>query len=150
MSTQTEPVAPRHFEAISGTVDTEDGIIKGVSVMTEGVVRGWNMLVDSTTLKQMLKLAKEFSTGVKVKADHWGGLNTMIGSLRNFRIKGKKLLADFQIAKTLLSRGQKMGQTHSIGTCYAAKTPQPQRQTLVSGCRHGPDGFRLIYRCLLR
>lgn len=88
------------FETVSGAIDAEAGTITGVSIITKGAVRGWNVMADDTTLEQVKKCALEFTNGVKVKLNHYSGVEGIIGTLKNFRIKGKKLLADFTLMKS--------------------------------------------------
>lgn len=91
---------PIYFETLLGAVVHEDEMtILGVSIATEGVAKGHNVLVDRTTLEQMKELAEEFTGGLKVKIDHFSGFSGIVGSLLNFRIKGKKLLADLHLLK---------------------------------------------------
>jgi hypothetical protein len=86
--------------AESAEIDAELGIIKNVSVMTKGPARGHNLIIDDTTLEQVLSAASEFQKGVKVKVDHGGGVFSIVGSVRNFRIEGEKLKADLHLLKT--------------------------------------------------
>ena len=89
-----------NFETVLGSVvDLEHMTIKGVSIATEGVAKGHNVLLDRKTLEQMKVLAEEFEGGLKVKIDHFSGFSGIVGSLVNFRIKGKKLLADLHLLK---------------------------------------------------
>ena len=91
-----------HFEfsALEGVVNAEDGVIEGVSVITGGVqAKGHNLEVDATTLEQMRDLGIEKGQ-VPVKWNHKSGADAVNGFLQNFRIKGKKLLADWHLLKT--------------------------------------------------
>ena len=97
-----------HFEfsTVEGVVNAEDGVIEGVSVITGGVrAKGHNLEVDATTLEQM----RDLGTGkgqVPVKWNHKSGADAVNGFLQNFRIKGKKLLADWHLLKTHPQYGQ--------------------------------------------
>lgn len=86
--------------AETADIDAELGVIKNVSVMTKGPARGHDLIIDDTTLEQVLKAANEFQNGVKVKVDHGGGVFSIVGSVRNFRIEGEKLKADLHLLKT--------------------------------------------------
>ena len=91
-----------HFEftTLEGVVNAEDGVIEGVSVITGGVqAKGHNLEVDATTLEQMRDLGIEKGQ-VPVKWNHKSGADAVNGFLQNFRIKGKKLLADWHLLKT--------------------------------------------------
>lgn len=87
-------------------VDTVNAIIRGVSVITSGVVaRGHDLTVDDTTLAQMLGCAK--ATGqVPVKVDHKSGAGAICGYLTNFRREENKLKADWFLLKTHPAKDQ--------------------------------------------
>jgi len=73
--------------------------------MTEGVAEGHNLLIDKKTLQQLKERCEEFDNGVKVKIDHFCGFEGIIGTLQNFRIKGKKLLGDLHLLKNHKATG---------------------------------------------
>jgi hypothetical protein len=85
-------------------IDREAGVIYGVSVITEGPARGHPLMVDNTTLAQLLEASKAFSNGVKVKQEHSGGVGEILGAVKNLRIEGQKLLGDFHLLDTCASR----------------------------------------------
>jgi hypothetical protein len=96
----------------------KEWIIRGVSVMTEGPAEGhmveveidgqkkqFQICCDATTIESIVKLSAEYETGVKVKANHEGGVGQIIGYLTNFSVgetkdKKKKAVADFHLFKT--------------------------------------------------
>jgi len=85
---------------VGGAVNADDGVIEGVSVITGGMrAKGHNLEVDATTLEQMRSLGEEKGQ-VPVKWNHKSGADAVNGFLQNFRIKGKKLLADWHLLKT--------------------------------------------------
>jgi hypothetical protein len=87
-------------EALDGFVDSQAGIIEGVSVITGGVsAKGHNLEVDDVTLKQMHKLASKKGK-VPVKWNHKSGADAVNGFFTNFRIDGNKLKADWHLLKT--------------------------------------------------
>lgn len=100
--------APCYFTAVSGSkVNRESGIIEGVSVITSGVeAKGHGVFIDSETLNQVKACAETYSDGVHVKVDHGTGFTSIVGALRNFRIKGNKLLADIHLLKSHEMRDQ--------------------------------------------
>lgn len=92
------------FSALTGlrndAVDTANAVIRGVSVLTSGLVaRGHALAVDSTTLSQM-KAAAEAKGKVPVKVNHKSGAEAVCGYLDNFRTEGAKLKADWHLLKT--------------------------------------------------
>lgn len=108
------------FEVFFGAVNSESGLISGVSVITQGVAKGHNKQVDFTTLEQVKKAAEAFKKGLKVKMDHHSGISDIVGYLRNFRIDGDKLVADLQLLRT-----------------------HPQREYIMEIAQEISDGFGL-------
>lgn len=88
------------FAVIDGGVDKATGVIRGVSVITEGPARGHNVQIDSQTLAQVKACAEQFKGGVKVKIDHGTGFAAIVGVLKDFRIEGQSLRADLHLIKT--------------------------------------------------
>lgn len=81
------------------TVDKEAGVIRGVSIITSGVTaKGHNLEVDDTTLEQMLSCATT-KKKVAVKWNHKTGADAVAGYLKNFRVEGNKLKADWHLLK---------------------------------------------------
>jgi hypothetical protein len=96
------PQAPVEFFSnfTADKVDTTNAIIRGVSVMTSGLIaRGHDLEVDSTTLDQV-KTCAESKTEVPVKVDHKSGAAAVCGFLTNFHLDGTKLKADWHLLKT--------------------------------------------------
>jgi len=83
-----------------GPIDEANGVIKGVSVITLGQARGHDLIIDQTTLEQVVSAAQAYEKGVKVKVDHGGGVFSIVGSVRDFRIEGDKVKADLHLLKT--------------------------------------------------
>jgi hypothetical protein len=83
-----------------GPIDEENGVIRGVSVITLGQARGHDLIIDQTTLEQVVAAAKEYENGVKVKVDHGGGVFSIVGSVKEFRIEGDRVKADLHLLKT--------------------------------------------------
>lgn len=89
------------FAAIAGSrVDREAGILRGVSVITEGEAKGHGMIVDSVTLQQVKACAETYVDGLRVKMDHYTGIDAMVGVLRDFVIDGIQLRADLYLIKS--------------------------------------------------
>jgi len=91
-----------HFDISSlssDSVDETNSVIRGVSVITNGVTaRGHNLEVDDKTLEQLLECAQSKGK-VPVKYNHQSGVENVGGYLFNFRIEGKKLKADWQLMR---------------------------------------------------
>jgi len=91
-----------------GQFDAKTGVFSGVSIITEGVAKGHGMLIDGTTISQVLDAAQRFSNGVKVKADHWSGVAQIIGKLTGMQIDTSatpaKLRGDLTLLQSLSDR----------------------------------------------
>lgn len=79
----------------AGHIDPVNKVIRGVSVISAGIIaRGHALEVDGVTLQQMKSCA--VSRGqTPVKIDHQSGAGSVCGFLANFRIERAKLLADW-------------------------------------------------------
>jgi hypothetical protein len=90
-----------------GIIDRTAGVIKGVCVIAEGQAKGHGLIVDAVTREQILSLAKGFANGVKAKlrhkenGEHQNVITETCGTLKDFRMEGTKVLADFHVLKTL-------------------------------------------------
>lgn len=89
------------FQSITGgAVDREAGIIRGVSVVTEGEAKGHGLFADAETLLSVKAVADQFKDGVAVKTDHGTGFSSIVGALKTFRIDGQQLRADLHLIKS--------------------------------------------------
>lgn len=77
-------------------------IIHGVSVITTGPAKGHGLMVDAETLAQVVQCSK--ARAVKVKMLHNSDLSQVIGTLKNFRIDGEKVLADLHLLASAPAR----------------------------------------------
>lgn len=81
-------------------VDSTNGVIHGVAVITSGVkARGHDLEVDAKTLSQIKECAEKLGT-VPVKWNHRTGADAVNGYLDNFRIEDAKLLGDWHLLKS--------------------------------------------------
>ena len=93
--------ALRSFAALSQqSIDLAAGIIRGVSVITEGPALGHGLRIDAQTLSTVHACATQFADGVRVKTDHGTGFEAIIGVLRDFRVDGAQLRADLHLIKS--------------------------------------------------
>lgn len=90
---------PISFQSIAGST-VEDGVLRGVSVITEGEAKGHGVYIDAKTILSVKECADSHPDGVQVKIDHHTGFGSIVGVLKNFRIEGPKLLADLHLLKT--------------------------------------------------
>lgn len=87
------------FSGRAESVDLDDGIIKGVSLITEGEVVGHQCFADAKTNQTVLACCEK-AEKVKVKLNHGADASTVIGVLKNFRIDGAQVKADLQLLKS--------------------------------------------------
>lgn len=93
-------------EVDAGQIDEVNAVIRGVSVITSGLIaRGHDLEVDNITLQQMLSKAQEKGQ-VPVKVDHKSGAAAVCGFLTNFRIEGAKLKADWHLLESHPQKAQ--------------------------------------------
>ncbi len=78
-------------------IDTVNGVIPGVAVITIGEAKGHGLFVDAKTIETVMACAGKYADGVRVVADHSGGILDTIGLLRNFRVDGATLRADMHL-----------------------------------------------------
>src|SRR4029077_20471466 len=86
--------------ATVGNIDTAKGVIRDISVISEGPVLGHDKYVDAKTLKTVLSSASEYSGGLKVKLNHGSDVGSIVGYLDSFRIEGTQLKADFHLLQS--------------------------------------------------
>lgn len=90
-----------YFSDILGRFDKQAGVIRGVSVITEGKAKGHDLIVDSQTLMEVKEAAESRPDGrLKTKLNHRSGVEAVFGYLENFRVEGPKLLADLRMLKS--------------------------------------------------
>lgn len=121
----------KYFESLENAqVDEAAGIIKDVSVITRGVAKGYNLLIDATTLQQVKTCADAYAGGVKVKMDHGSGVGGVAGMMKNFRIKGAKLIADLHLLKShpafnqIIEMARTMPDTFGMSVAFSGKDEQ--------------------------
>lgn len=79
------------------SIDAEKSTIFGVSVITKGIAKGHDLIVDETTLAQVVRCGNGAKNGIKVKVGHDSGVEEIVGRLTNFRIEEDKVLADLEL-----------------------------------------------------
>lgn len=77
-------------------IDRENGMIKGVSLISIGLAKGHGVYVDEKTIDQVFELATEAET-LKVKVDHGSGVLSTIGFLKNFSKDKEQVYGDLHI-----------------------------------------------------
>ena len=95
------PTIFHQFAAVeSARVNPTEGVIYGVSLITEGPALGHGVYIDAKTLEQVQAAAATYSGGLKVKMNHGGGAGDIVGYIDNLRIAGPKLLGDFHLLQS--------------------------------------------------
>jgi hypothetical protein len=129
------------FAASSGAIDASAGVIRGVSLITEGPALGHGVQVDSTTLQQVKDAATAYSGGLKVKLDHSGGAGDIVGFIDNLRIDGTKLLGDLNLLQNsphrdyILEIAQKIPDTFGLSIAFSGPSELAQdKKTILQRC----------------
>lgn len=103
------------FNAIDGRIDEENGIIRGVSLITMGDARGHGLVVDDVTLNQLKNSMESAShPGIKAKLNHRSGVEAVFGYINNFSIQGNKLKGDLNLLKNHKDYNQTMEQISTM------------------------------------
>ena len=123
------------FEATPCTLESVDkinAIIRGVSVITSGIVaRGHDLEVDEQTMQEM-KTCGETRGRCPVKVDHKSGAGAVCGYLSEFRIAGNKLKADWHLLQThpqkdqILETAERMPEGVGLSTAFIG-SDKPER-----------------------
>lgn len=95
VTTKEHRVFSRSFFLAESSND--DDVIRGVSLITEGVAKGHNCSIDGQTLSGLLEASKRFKNGVRANLGHFTGVENAFGFINNLRIAGQKLLGDLNL-----------------------------------------------------
>ena len=124
------------FRALA-SIDAAAGIIRGVSVITEGEAKGHGMLIDAATLAQVKQCAETYAGGLKVKIStqrgHLGDVAEIVGFLTNFRIEWGKERA----------MGDPQGQVQKLLADLHLLENSPHRAFIMELAEKVPDTFGL-------
>jgi hypothetical protein len=124
---------------LNGTIDAQNAIIAGVSVITVGEAKGHGMLIDEQTLMQVKAAAETYMGGLKVKTDHYTGFNEIVGALKNFVIDGDQLRADLYLLKNheatarILEMAELMPDTFGLSISFSGEH-QETDDTVFARC----------------
>lgn len=85
-------------------VNREEAIIEGVSVITQGETRDGRFELDQEFAEDTVKFGNQHKKGLKSRFGHPGfskdGTGTVVGRFKNFRLSGKKALADIHFLES--------------------------------------------------
>ena len=124
---------PKHAFAIgfsASKIDAEKGIIYGVSLCTVGPARGHGVMVDMTTITQMMDCAAHYQGGLKVKLTHQGEVGDIVGSIRDLRIDGQQLRGDLHLLSTydqrdyILEMAQEIPDAFGLSVAFSGPTEE--------------------------
>jgi hypothetical protein len=83
-----------------GGIDSANGVINGVSLITKGTAKGHDLVVDDTTLNQLeSSLSNVKDPGIKAKLNHRTGVEAIFGHVSHIRREGDKLKGDLHMLK---------------------------------------------------
>lgn len=121
-------------------VNPTEGVIYGVSLITEGPALGHGVYIDATTIQQVMQAAQNYAGGLKVKMDHGGGAGDIVGFIDNLRVIGPKLIGDFHLLQSSEHR------TYVLE--IATKIPDTFGLSIAfSGTSEVGDDKRVMQRC---
>lgn len=104
-------------QAYPEKVDKLNAVIRGVSVITGGLVaRGHDLEVDDRTLEQ-IKFCADSRGQVPVKVDHKSGAAAVCGYLTNFHLLGNKLKADWYLLQSHPQKDQILETAEKMPSC---------------------------------
>lgn len=149
------------FAAVADSkIDAENGIIRGVSLITVGPALGHGVAIDRKTLEQVKTAAELYTGGLKVKLDHSGGAGDIIGYIDTMRIEGDKLLGDLHLLQSsphrtyILEIAQRIPDTFGLSIAFSGPSEVgADKKTILQRCSEiysvdlvsepaaNPDGF---------
>ena len=113
-------------------------IIEGVSIISVGEAKGHGLFVDDITLQEVKSCAESYAGGVKVNLDHGAGIKDIVGFCDNFRIIGKKLVADLNLLETaekrayVLEIASRMPDTFGISIAFSGPVREKNGRSFAS------------------
>ena len=128
------------FAVAAGQIDAASGVIKGVSLISEGPALGHGVNIDATTLEQVKEAALKYEGGLKVKMDHHGGAGDIIGFVDNLRIDGPKLLGDLHLLQNsphrayILEIAEKIPDTFGLSIAFSGAVEVGADKKMLQRC----------------
>ena len=113
-------------------------VIEGVSIISIGEAKGHGLYVDEQTLMEVKECAESYKGGVKVNLDHGAGIKDIVGFCDNFRIIGKKLVADLNLLETaekrayVLEIASRMPDTFGISIAFSGPVRERDGRSFAS------------------
>lgn len=131
--------------ATDSRIDAENGIIRGVRVITKGECKGHSflgepMIVDDQTISEVVEAAASFKDGVPVKLAHGTDIEELVGAIRDIVADGDCARGDLYLLKshenyeTIIEMATTMPSNFGISISFM-NAPEP-----VKGADMEPDG----------
>jgi hypothetical protein len=127
MTQQAETIRfhnPAAFTGLTGTIDTQNCIIHGVSLIQPFVeAEGHGLWVDDVTATQLFEAAK-VKGKVPVNMDHGSGITSMNGYITNVRMDNGRPRGDWHLLKshedtvTMLERASEMSECFGLSAAF--------------------------------
>jgi hypothetical protein len=81
----------------AGSAVDKTGVVRGVSLITGGIEAvGHGLHTDQTTVKQTVEVCAKFGR-IKVKLNHGGGVQDVVGFIDGFRVEGNQAKGDLHL-----------------------------------------------------
>jgi hypothetical protein len=121
--------------ATDSRVDAENGILKGVSIISVGDADGHTYLgepirIDSMTIDQVVTAGNGFADGVPVKFDHGTGIADLVGAIKGIYRDGDTARGDLYLLQThecyatILEMAEKMPSNFGLSISFL-NSPEP-------------------------
>jgi len=129
------------FSVYAGAIDAQKGIIKGVSLISEGPALGHGVMIDRRTLEEVKAAAEQYAGGLKVKLDHNSSAGDIIGYVADLRIEGTKLLGDLHLLQNsphrayVLEIAEKIPDTFGLSIAFSGPSEMSaDKKTVLQRC----------------
>lgn len=131
--------------ATDSRVDADNGILRGVRVITKGEAKGHSFLgepiiVDDTTLDEVVSAAATFSDGVPVKLAHGTDIEELIGSIREIVREGDCVRGDLYLLKSHESYATLIEMAETMPSNFGISISFMNAPEAVYGNDQEPDG----------
>jgi hypothetical protein len=121
------------FTGLTGVVDRNECVIRGVSVIKGGcVAEGHDLSVDNDTVTQLHELARAKGK-VPVILDHGSGVKDLNGYIDNFRLDGGKLRGDWHLLKSHDETPKMLERAETMPTCFGLSVAFKGKGVVVPG-----------------
>jgi hypothetical protein len=124
------------FQPSAPSIDTENGIIKNVLVVSKGEAKGHNLFLNDEFLERTALLGNEPAKGIKARYGHPNmcstALGTYIGRYKNFHKENSNVLADLYLDET--ARISPNGNLYDYILSLAATNPDMFGSSIAFKC----------------